>query len=184
MTTLTLSSTRAATAPGPAASPAISPRARRDRRSGVALVAGGTLTVALAMAGVPLVASLSSDNPPAQEPASTVAPPVGAMTLTGPEAVTVVSQQYEPGQDSGWHTHPGIHAVAVVAGTLTVFDDTCQRLTFEPGRPYVGGQRLHLARNETGSPVEMVVTYMTPQTPADSTGRHGAPACWSESTGR
>lgn len=90
--------------------------------------------------------------------------------------VSVVVQVYEPGHDSGWHSHPGIHAVAVVVGALTVYDRECRATTFGPGQPYVGGRDLHLVRNETAAPVEMIVTYLSPSTPNDSTRHLDAPA--------
>jgi quercetin dioxygenase-like cupin family protein len=120
---------------------------------------------------------------PAPRPTATAtavpAPPAPgaplAITLSARD-VSVVTQVYAPGRDSGWHTHPGIHAVAVLSGTLTVYDSECRRQTFGPGRPYVGGQELHLARNETDAPVEMTVTYLSPSAPTTSTQHMAAPA--------
>lgn len=101
-----------------------------------------------------------------------------AMTVSGPGDVAVVSMVYDPGQSSGWHTHAGIHAVAVLAGTLTVYDGECRPQVVEPGRPYVGGQELHLARNDTAVPVEMIVTYINPSATAGEDARHATgPAC-------
>ena len=78
--------------------------------------------------------------------------------------ISVVTQVYGAGDDSGWHSHSGIHAVTVLTGVLTVYDGQCRPQTFEPGRPYVGGQDVHLVRNETAAPVEMAVTYLSPST--------------------
>lgn len=89
--------------------------------------------------------------------------------------VSVVTQVYEPGEQSGWHTHPGIHAVAVLSGVLSVYDDQCRLQTFEPGRPYVGGQQLHLVRNEGDVPVTMAVTYLSPSAPGTSTKQLARP---------
>lgn len=98
-----------------------------------------------------------------------------AITLSARD-VSVVTQVYEPGEDSGWHSHPGIHAVAVVSGVLTVVDAQCQAQTVEPGRPYVGGQEPHLVANRTDAPVTMAVTYLAPSNPAASTEHTAAPA--------
>lgn len=76
---------------------------------------------------------------------------------------------YEPGEQSGWHTHPGIHAVAVVSGVLSVYGDQCRLQTFELERAYVGGQQLHLVRNDGDTPVTMAVTYLSPSAPGTST---------------
>ncbi len=80
--------------------------------------------------------------------------------------ISVVTQVYEPGQTSGWHSHPGIHAVSVTSGVLTVHVSGCPTRTFEPGRPYVGGQEPHLVANEGDVPVTMTVTYLNPASPA------------------
>ena len=82
------------------------------------------------------------------------------IVLRGPGDVAVVTQIYEPGQTSGWHTHAGLHAVAVLTGELTVYDGKCRPQRVVAGEPYVGGRELHLARNETAERVEMVVTYL------------------------
>jgi quercetin dioxygenase-like cupin family protein len=91
--------------------------------------------------------------------------------------ISVVTQVYEPGQTSGWHSHSGIHAVAVTSGVLTVHVSGCPARTFEPGRPYVGGQEPHLVANEGDVPVTMTVTYLNPTSPAaQGTAPSGCPA--------
>lgn len=104
-------------------------------------------------------------NPPAAEP---------GIVLRGPGDVAVVTQAYEPGQTSGWHTHAGLHAVAVLTGELTVYDAECRAQRVVAGEPYVGGRELHLARNETAERVDMVVTYLNAVGPASPLA--GAPA--------
>jgi quercetin dioxygenase-like cupin family protein len=111
----------------------------------------------------------------ASAPAVVVSADPLAITLSARD-VSVVTQVYAPGQESGWHFHAGIHAVAVLSGVLTIYDSQCRAQTVEPGRPYVGGQEAHLARNETGSPVEMSVTYLSPSKPALSTQRVPRPS--------
>lgn len=133
----------------------------------MAMVSG---LVVLAVAATIL---LRSDHD-AQPIAAAVAEPA-AITLSARD-VSVVTQVYEPGQNSGWHAHPGIHAVAVLSGTLTVYDGECQRQTFEAGQPYVGGQLPHLVQNETDAPVTMAVTYLSPAEHGMSTEHTAGPA--------
>ncbi len=108
----------------------------------------------------------------------TVPAPDPGVVNRDPGAVAVVTQVYEPGQTSGWHTHAGLHAVAVLAGELTVYDDECRRQRVVVGEPYVGGRELHLARNETAERVDMVVTYLNAMgpTPAHAGAPAGCPA--------
>jgi len=74
--------------------------------------------------------------------------------------VGVTESTYEPGRSSGWHVHPGVHSVVVLAGMLSVYDATCERHDFGPGETYLGGNYPHLARNETDQTVSMAVTYV------------------------
>lgn len=149
--------------------------ARRYTPPVVAMTAG-VCVLALAAA---LVVRVETRRGPAA-PAVTAAPAPAAaadplaITLSARD-VSVVAQVYEPGQESGWHSHPGIHAVAVLSGELTVYDGQCHAETYAPGRPYVGGQQLHLVRNETDAPVVMSVTYLNPSAPTRSTEHFPAP---------
>jgi quercetin dioxygenase-like cupin family protein len=103
---------------------------------------------------------------PRKEPTRVIAPDPTAIMVSARD-VSVVIQVYEPGQSSGWHQHSGIHAVAVLSGVLTVYDVGCHAETFEPGRPYVGGQQPHFVANETDAPVTMAVTYMATSGPIE-----------------
>lgn len=55
-------------------------------------------------------------------------------------------------------------------GTLTFYDEACQRSAFGPGEAYLGGDRPHLARNETAEPVTYVVTYVRTQAASTDPG--------------
>ena len=111
-------------------------------------------------------------------PASGGAPAAAssAMTLGGPADVTVQTATYEPGHSSGWHAHTGMHAVMVLSGTVTFYDSGCQGRTYGPGETYVGGQEVHLARNDTIQPVEMTVTYLFPTGRPHTTFHVASPA--------
>lgn len=145
----------------------------RSRLAG--LVAAVILVIIVSAAG-PL-AWPDHETREAQAPAAPAATP----TLTGAVRASDVSMgaiSYGVGQSSGWHVHPGIHAMLVTAGTLTVYDAACVRRTFGPGETYIGGQELHLARNETSASVGLIVTVIEPAVAADSVIRRPPPtAC-------
>ena len=142
-------------------------RAAHSRaRRAAPLLAMATGLLVLALAATVLVGARDGDRPVGQsDPVDTpaAADPL-SITLTSRD-ISVVTQVYEPGEASGWHAHSGIHAVAVLSGVLTVYDGQCRPQTFGPGQPYVGGQELHLVRNETDAPVAMAVTYLSPSAP-------------------
>lgn len=117
---------------------------------------GAVTLVVVGLAVVVLAASISRMGPGGAEALT----PDRTIVLRGPGDVGVVTMIYEPGRSSGWHAHTGLHAVAVLSGELTIYDGECRPQRVVAGEPYVGGQDLHLARNETGGPVDMIVTYL------------------------
>jgi quercetin dioxygenase-like cupin family protein len=90
---------------------------------------------------------------------------VGApYTVSGDRGSDVVVQsvRVDPGGSSGWHTHPGPEVAIVKSGTLTFFDGTdprCRAKTFTAGQTIVHQGHVHLARNTSTEPVEIVVAY-------------------------
>lgn len=153
---------------------------RRSRMPALAMLAGGVI---LMLAAALVLNQFGAKNDAKTKVVAGVAPAPStapanplAISISGPGDISLVRQVYEPGHDSGWHTHPGIHAVAVISGTLTVYDRNCQAQTFGPGQPYIGGQELHVARNETTAPLEMMVTYVSPSASQTPTQHLPAPA--------
>lgn len=151
------------------------PQSSGRRRAVLAMVAGVAIA---ALASVTLVhrASLVPEESGARGRPPAPAPVSSGLMLGGPTDVTIQMATYEPGQTSGWHSHTGMHAVMVLSGTLTFYDGQCEARTYGPGDAYVGGQGLHLARNETDTPVELAVTYMFPTGASHTTFHVPAPA--------
>jgi quercetin dioxygenase-like cupin family protein len=81
-----------------------------------------------------------------------------------------------PGGNFGWHTHRSAVAVAVLAGTLTLYDSAsanCAAEQITTGHGFVEpANHVHLARNEGKTPVRLLVAYLgaphgkTPDVPA------------------
>ena len=73
---------------------------------------------------------------------------------------------FQPGGQSGWHSHPGPVFISVVEGTMTFYesdDPTCAPVVRHAGEGYVDvGDHAHIARNETLEPATNVVTYLVP----------------------
>ena len=132
---------------------------RTPRAPLVAMAAGLIVT---AVASFLLVVHLSSGSGGAGAATRRPAPASSGVAIGGPSDVAAQTAFYAPGQSSGWHSHTGLHAVVVLAGTLTIVDGECRRHTYGPGDSYVGGRDVHLALNDTASPLEMAVTYMFP----------------------
>ena len=166
-------STAPVTRPGPQRRRGVSLRARRF--SPLLLMAAGlALSSVAALVLIPRFPSASggagtATRAPAPVPASS------GVAIGGPSDVAAQTASYAAGQSSGWHSHTGLHAVVVLSGTLTIVDGECRRQTYGPGDSYVGGRDVHLALNDTASPLEMAVTYMFPAG-VSHTGFHVAAA--------
>ena len=135
---------------------AVEPDGSVARRAAVGLMAVGVVLV-LGAAGL-VVTQLK----PAPVPQKVAPAPAAGLVLAGPERVAVHLSGYDPHESSAWHKHTGLHAVAIVSGTLTVYGPDCKAVRYGAGQSFVGGQDLHLARNETAEPVQLTETVLYP----------------------
>ena len=83
-----------------------------------------------------------------------------------PLDVAVQTIVFQPGGQSGWHSHPGPVFILVVEGTMTFYegdDPNCRPIVRTAGHGYLDtGDHPHIARNESQLPATNVVTYMVP----------------------
>ena len=81
--------------------------------------------------------------------------------------IAVQSIVFQPGGQSGWHSHPGPVFIQVVTGTMTFYqsdDPTCSPIVRTAGQGYLDlGEHAHIAVNESSAPAQNVVTYFAPQ---------------------
>jgi quercetin dioxygenase-like cupin family protein len=138
----------------------------------VALAAGlGTSAVALASSHPKITEKILA--------AGSVAQPY-TIDVTKPADVVVAKATVPPGASFGWHSHRAAVAVAVQAGTLTLYDGAdphCTPQRIAAGHGFVEQpNHVHLARNETRRTVTVLVTYLglehgvDPDVPASSPG--------------
>jgi quercetin dioxygenase-like cupin family protein len=118
--------------------------------------------LALAAAGIAYAAA----KPPI------TAKPLGAAQVVAPFATKIakgsnlvfVQVTVEPGASFGWHIHRSAVAVAVVSGTLTLYDSSdpaCAAQAITAGHGFFeAANHVHLARNEGSSPVHVLVAYL------------------------
>lgn len=97
--------------------------------------------------------------------------------IEGPTRLVMQEVVIQPGGHSGWHTHGGAAFVSIVAGELTLYNETdpCAGTTYPAGTAFVdpGFGNVHIARNEGTSPVTVRVQYVQPD---GSTVRIDVPA--------
>lgn len=77
----------------------------------------------------------------------------------------LVSQQvtFAPGAYSGWHHHPGVILVLVKTGTVTVWDESCQKTAYSAGQAFIeGGSEPMQVSNEGSQTAVDVATQVAP----------------------
>ena len=83
-----------------------------------------------------------------------------------PTDVSVATLTIQPGGNSGWHTHPGPGFVQVTSGTASFYeagDPSCAPTIVSAGQAWLDrGDIPHIAKNETGAPVTLLVTLFVP----------------------
>jgi quercetin dioxygenase-like cupin family protein len=85
----------------------------------------------------------------------------------GPSDLYVQSNTWEPGGQTGWHSHPGHSLIIVTSGTLTAYegdDPTCTPHVYTEGKGFVdpGGSHVHIIRNETALPATTIAVQLVP----------------------
>jgi quercetin dioxygenase-like cupin family protein len=96
----------------------------------------------------------------------------------GDSDVYVVQNTFDPGGQSGWHTHPGPSLIIVTSGSITAYDGddpTCSPMVYTAGQGFVdpGDGHVHLLRNESGAPAQTVAIQFLPK---DAVRKIDAPA--------
>jgi len=55
----------------------------------------------------------------------------------GPTDILVVTQTWQPGGHSGWHSHSGLILFTLKSGTLSIFDRNCNAREISAGEAFV-----------------------------------------------
>jgi quercetin dioxygenase-like cupin family protein len=89
----------------------------------------------------------------------------------------VVTQTWQPGGHSGWHSHQGLVLLALKTGTLTVFDDECNARTIAAGEAFVEASGMPMEVKNYGE--VPAVAYFAIVNPPGAPGRDDAanPGC-------
>ena len=87
--------------------------------------------------------------------------------IKGDSDVYVTRHTFQPGNHTGWHTHPGPSLITVIAGALTVYEasnPTCTAITYTAGQSFtdIGCGDVHLVRNEGNVMAQDVAVQIVP----------------------
>jgi quercetin dioxygenase-like cupin family protein len=88
--------------------------------------------------------------------------------VRGDSDLYVTQHVFQPGGQTGWHSHPGPSLITVIEGTLTVYHDDCTFETYSAGESFtdLGCGDIHNVRNEGATEAKDVAVQIVP---------HGAP---------
>jgi quercetin dioxygenase-like cupin family protein len=80
----------------------------------------------------------------------------------------VVENDFQPGQTTGWHSHPGPSLIFVVKGSVTNYqsdEPNCKGVTYSAGTTFVdsGGTDVHELVNAGTTPAETIAVQFIPQ---------------------
>lgn len=95
------------------------------------------------------------------------------LKLKRPTDATVVTQSWDPGGYSGWHSHPGPVILVVTAGKLAVYDENCERRVFTAGQGFV--EPVNEPMNVRNEGTVRAVAFFAVLTPAGDPPRVDAP---------
>ena len=83
--------------------------------------------------------------------------------VQGPSDVLQSLLVFQPGGDTGWHTHPGPVVVVVKSGALTEFHSNgCMSVHPAGSVFFETKEEVHRAVNQTGGVAEAYVTFISP----------------------
>jgi hypothetical protein len=79
----------------------------------------------------------------------------------------VVSNDWQPGGSTGWHSHPGHSLIIVTAGTVTDYeghDPHCTPHVYTTGAAFAdpGGDHVHILRNEGTVEAQTIAVQVIP----------------------
>jgi quercetin dioxygenase-like cupin family protein len=85
----------------------------------------------------------------------------------GPSDLYIQNNVWQPGESTGWHTHPGHSLIIVAEGTVTEYmsdDPECKPHVYTQGMGLVdpGGNHVHLIKNEGTVPAITIAVQLIP----------------------
>jgi quercetin dioxygenase-like cupin family protein len=86
-----------------------------------------------------------------------------SLKINGPTDAWMVTQSWDPGGYSGWHSHPGPVIFTLNTGELTIYDQNCNPRVLEAGEGFVETpNQLMNVRNEGTVRATAHLTVLSP----------------------
>jgi quercetin dioxygenase-like cupin family protein len=94
----------------------------------------------------------------------------------GPATISTQDAAYTAGGINGWHSHPGVVAVTLIAGSIEWFDENCVKTDYNAGDSWTEGSELHYFRVVGKTGIHLNATFITAKGAALRKDE-SAPAC-------
>jgi len=78
----------------------------------------------------------------------------------GPSTIETQEAAYSTGGVNGWHSHPGIVAVTLIAGTIEWFNEKCEPTIYKAGDAWMEGSQAHYFRIVGTVNVQLTAVYV------------------------
>jgi len=100
------------------------------------------------------------------------------MKVRGDSDLYITQITFQPGGQTGWHTHPGPSLVTVTEGTVRVYKDDCTFATYSAGESFtdIACGDVHNVLNETVVEAKTVAVQIVPHGAVRREDR-GDPGC-------
>ena len=82
--------------------------------------------------------------------------------------IAIAKVVIEPGGSTGWHHHPGVTLVSVASGTVTEYDNKCEKSVHKAGEGFVeSNDAVHVVRNKGNVNAVLYATFLVPTNTTD-----------------
>jgi quercetin dioxygenase-like cupin family protein len=77
--------------------------------------------------------------------------------------IAIAKVVLKPGGSTGWHHHPGVTLVSVASGTVTEYDNKCEKSVHKAGEGFVeSNDAVHVVRNKGKVNAVLYATFLVP----------------------
>src|SRR5215204_1110830 len=82
--------------------------------------------------------------------------------------IAIAKVVIEPGGSTGWHHHPGVTLVSIASGTVTEYDNKCEKTVHKAGEGFVeSNDAVHVVRNNRNVNAVLYATLIVPTNTTD-----------------
>ena len=86
-----------------------------------------------------------------------------SLRTEGPSTVVMQDAAFSPGGHNGWHSHAGMVAVTLVAGSIDWYDEDCKKTSYKAGDTWTEGSQVHYFKSTSPVNLHLFSTFTIAQ---------------------